>query len=164
MATLGAHGKVADSWWGASTPVTTPAGTTNTYVGVELEFDVPGRVMGFRVWRPTGHVSGGFVLFFTATHELLVAKQLFDDVQPAAGWKQCWIRPTYRISTTESYCVAWYCAGGGWKRTNTIITSDVVHNNIRFKRSFQSTSIDVVNVVRTTNTNANGVDVLFQPD
>jgi hypothetical protein len=158
------HGKLADSWWGATTPSTTPSGSTNTYVGVGMEFDVPGRVNGFRVWRPAASVSAGFALFFTADHELMVAKAFRDIQLPSDGWQQVWFNPWFRIDTSVWYWLAVYVKGGGWKRTNTALAADVVHNDIRFKRSFQSTSLDVVNVVLTENTNANGVDVLFQPD
>lgn len=158
------HGKQAVSWWGTTTPATTPSGSTNTYVGLWLQFDVPGRVAGFRVWRPSSSNSAGYALLFSGGHELFRAKAFRDASLPSSGWQNAWCNPWYRVDTTVDYYLAVYVKGGGWKRDNTALIGDVIHNGIRMKASFQSTSLDVVNVTLTTNNNANGVDVLFQPD
>lgn len=159
------HGKIADSWWGATVPPTGPVGTANTYAGVLVTFHVPGRVFGFRVYRPSGAASAPHVLFSTAAGELVCAKTFADVVMPADGWQQCWIHPTVRVPSGVDYRLSVMLPLGKLFRQNTaLVAPPVRHSNIDFNYSYQTTSLDPVNSAVTGNTNANAVDVLFQPD
>lgn len=100
---------------------------------------------------------------FTAGSTLrLVPMHLASD-SPANEWLQAWFRPWLRVDTTSVYRVAVLCVSG-YQRQNSALTSSVVHNSIRFLSSFQTTSINPVGASITSNTNANGVDILFNPD
>lgn len=161
----GPHGKQADSWWGAATPTAHVSLGALSYVGVTLQFAVPGRIAGYRVYMSSG-TSGAFwgILWdVTSGHVVRVWNFRKDVTIPSNAWYQTWFRPWVRIDTTHGYRLA-VLQGNGYQRTASALGSGLAHGNITMLNSFQSTSIDPSSVSLTTNTNANGIDVLFQAD
>jgi hypothetical protein len=162
----GAHGQLAESWWGATHPATGPVGTSTTYVGQNLDFTADGRIFGFRAYRENGSGDSGWALFWNLSGALLKAIE-FRDVSITGGdrWQNAWCHPTVRIDPAEHYFVVVLFSGGHYFRTNSIITGGgVTHGHIVFGDGFQTTNINPPRTTATSNTNANGVDVLFQAD
>lgn len=161
------HGVLATSWWGATVPTTGPTGTAATWVGVTCRFGVAGRVAGFRFYVPTGNDGAmrcslwDFPL--TTQHRAAWARERSDTSGP--GWQQVWFPKWLRVTLDPfEYRVAVLFPSGGFFRNNTVLGGSVVHNNIRYVASFQSTSLVPELAAISTNTNANAVDVLFYPD
>lgn len=163
----GPHGLQAVNWWGTTAPTTGPVGTSGTWAGVILQFDVPGRVCGFRYYKNE---------FQNTTKQVVFGGQLLAAVErnacynakgsnPPDGWVQIWLRPWYRIQTGVAYRLGIWFQGGHYWRSNAALASfPVTHNGIAYYSGWQSTAVDPINANPSGNTNANGVDVLFQPD
>jgi hypothetical protein len=132
---------------------------------VGFKLTVAGRLCGMRQWIPSGvSVVRWGILWNSSTGKILRAYDFNGAVTlPSNNWMNLWFRPWVRINTTDNYRVA-MLVGTAYHRTNTALTVPVTNNGIQFISSFQSTTIDVVAATLTTNTNANGVDVLFQAD
>jgi hypothetical protein len=159
------HGAPTPSWWSATAPATSVANATNTWVGNTLKFTVPGRVWGFRYYSVFGSGSRHWaVINDQTTGKLLFVKSFMDFLPPGPAWVQAWCHPTIRINTTDLYEVAVSFPSHPYARTNGALGSFVTHNGITFQNGFQSTVWDLLSVSLVTNTNANGVDVLFRPD
>lgn len=98
------------------------------------------------------------------TGKLLAVKHFKDFLPGSPQWVQTWIHPVIHVNTTDLYEVAVAFPGNPYTRLVNGLTSFVTHNNIQFLHGFQSTVWDLASASLTTNNNANGVDVLFQPD
>jgi len=159
------HGPKSVSWWDTTAPVTSVANSTNTWVGNTLKFAVAGRVFGFRYYSVFGSGSRHWaVLNNQSTGKLLVVKDFKDFLPPGPAWVQTWIHPTLKVNTSDLFELAVSFPSHPYARTNAALASFVTHNNIIFQNGFQSTVWDMLSVSLVTNTNANGVDVLFQPN
>jgi hypothetical protein len=162
------HGPQSSSWWSTTVPPTGPNGTTATYVGALISFDVPGRLFGFRLYRETTAGPPHWAIFSDNTTGLLIAsKAFFHDTPGASGWQQAWLKPSFRIDTAAVYRLAILYPIGRFFRTNNALPAGgtgTAHINIRFRWGFQSNVLDIVSAAPAVNQNANGVDVLFQPD
>lgn len=158
------HGAPQVSWWGATAPTTVNTGTSSTWVGVEFEVTQPGRVFGFRAWMIAGGVGPPVAYLWVANGIFLCAKG-FKDVSYPAGFAQTWVHPTVRLVPSTLYRVAILYVGGHFSRTASALAGgNVTHGHITFAQSFQSTSLTPFNGTPTFNTNANAVDILWQPD
>lgn len=136
-----------------------------SYVGANINFLVPGRCCGFRVYVVTGAVQPVWaILWDTTTGVTMRAYQFRGDVPTAANkWLQAWFRPWLRVDTAHTYRLG-VLMGSAYRRSVGALASPVTHNNIQFTNGWQSTSLYPPGTTITNNTNANGVDVLFQPD
>jgi len=158
------HGRRADSWWGAGVPVTEVTLSAFTYIGITFTTDVPGRLFGARLFEVTETSPHWCLLWQTNdTGNVLAAKTFRLDVAPVSDWRQTWFRPVVRIVNGMTYrlCVL---SSQRYKRTTNALTSPVTHNHIQFLKGWQTTSLVPPQATITENSNANGVDVLFQPD
>lgn len=153
------------SWWGTTTPATGPTGTATIWSGVQLDFDVPGRVFGFRYYAVNGNDGNTFALLWDdASKELHVAKMFRVRATTGNQWHQTWCIPRFRVDTTRIYNLAVLHYGGNRFATNSILTSPINHNGVRFRNGFTSTALGVTVSTLTLTTNANAVDVLFVAD
>ena len=133
-------------------------------MGVTLQFTANGRVFGFRQAASQGDLKHGFFLLWDTQPLLHSAKDMRDVGWPfSVAWKQTWIHPSYRVDTTKTYRLA--------VMTNTVyfntpggLSSAVTVGHIKFLNSFQTTLVNPMFGTITTNTDLNGVDVLFSPD
>jgi hypothetical protein len=159
------HGKQASSWWSTTTPATFVALAAITWIGTTANFTSSGRLAGVRVWNPSGDPQPRIGLIWDATTLKCLRSVVFrQDVTIAVDtWLQAWFRPWFRVDTTHGYRVA-ILMGGGFRRNNAALVSPVTANGIQLLNSFQSTSVSPADASITTNTNANGVDFLFQAD
>lgn len=166
MVAYGPHGRISDSWWGSAVPATGPVGTASTYVGLRLSFTAPGRVMGFRAYRDANSSNSGQVLFWDTAGIMLGAVMLKDVlITPSARWQNVWVRPSIRISTSADYHLGVMFQGAHYYRRNTYLSGGpVAVGHITVENGWQSTTADVTHATPSYNTNANAVDVLFQPD
>lgn len=161
----GPHGRLAESWFGANAPTTLNVGTAATWVGGVFDFGVNGRVFGFRAYRLAGSDVAPVVVWFDTSGELLRATSFRDIVIGADGWQQTWLRPSHRINTAHTYRLFVLFPQGHYSRNNAAFASGAVtHSNITRSAGFQSTNIAPWLTTLTTNTNANGIDVLWQAD
>jgi hypothetical protein len=162
------HGEPAASWWGTTTPPSGPNGTTPTYVGIDFEVLVAGRINGFRLYRQAADSSTHYALLFglqVQPGRLWVAKAFVDDTAAASGWQNAWIRPWFRPDPNTDYRLAiFFEAGKFFRQTNALGSGAVAHNNISFIHGWQNASLDIFSAGATVNSNANAVDILFQPD
>jgi hypothetical protein len=159
------HGAQAVSWWTASAPVTFVSLSATSWIGVTFKLTALGRIAGMRMYIPSGETAPAWGVIYDLNNFSPLRAVVFrqDVTPPVNGWMNAWFRPWLRINTTDSYRVM-IQQGGGYSRTNTALASTVTHNHVSFLNSFQSTSLYPPGATITTNTNANGVDVLFQPD
>lgn len=162
-----AHGKVAVDWWQAANPATGPLGTGAQWVGVTFSLLVAGRIAGIRFYVATGNDAAQRCSLFdfpvTTEHRCVWARERVSKA--AAGWQQVWFRPWLRVTLDPyQYRAAVLFPAGGFFRNNAVLGGPIVHNNIQFANSFQSTSLIPELAAITTNTNANGIDILFYPD
>jgi hypothetical protein len=165
LPSYGPHGRLADSWWTSTVPPTAVALAAESYVGVTFNVAVAGRLFGFRAYLLTGVFAPAWgVLWDTTTGSIVYARHFFQQsVAPGPIWYQQWMRPTLRMVLGHNYRLA-VLMGGQYARQNAALVGPVTHTNIQFVNSFQSTAIEPHQATIVTNTNANGVDVLFQPD
>lgn len=157
-------------WWsGHANPTTGPTGTASTWVGNLVQFTAPGRVFGLQFFDGTGAGEGqysyGVLLPDSPTH-VDRAKMVLLYMTPGqvATWQHAWFSKPLRVTTGRDYRLAFMYLGGGFFRTNAALASAVTRNQVQFKFGFQTTSLDISGAGLTSNTNANAVDVLFQPD
>ena len=158
------HGKLAQSWW-AGAPPTFVSIAAATYVGVTFIPGVAGRIMGLAIFLDASDNTQHWAILEDHTLQSTRAARSFFPIQQgaSAGWRNLWLRPSIRVIVGHQYRL--HClTNGSYHRQNAALTSPVTHNNLQFINSFQTTAIDPVVVTITTNTNANGVDVLFQAD
>ena len=167
MPTYGPHGRLADSWWGATTPATGPVGTATTYVGMTMRFTANGRIFGFRYYRDPIVLNSRQVLFFDYSNGNFLGACSFKEVAWSAnGWQNVWVRPSIRVSSSvDRYRLAVLFWGAHYFRSNTALSGGpVTHNAIQMIDGWQTTNADPASATLSTNTNVNAVDVLFQPD
>lgn len=164
MPTFGAHGKLAESWWGTNTPTTGPVGTASTWVGVTLEFSVPGRIFGLRAYEELSTSAVQYGILAGATDTVIRCAPFPQPNAGANGWVQTWFRPTFRVTVGTTYKIGVLFINAHYFRNNTALVAPVTRNGISFVSSFQSTAINWFLTVPSSNSNANAVDVLFQAD
>jgi hypothetical protein len=159
------HGDTTPSWWSGAAPPTFVSLSALTYVGAQVSFTVPGRIFGFSIYVLAGTGNDHWVVFSdTSSQTLYVVKHWKDFTIGASDrWLNTWIHPTFRVDTTLTYRVA-ILTGTAYFRWGSRLASPRTQNHITFLNGFQTTSIDPNAASPTFNTNANGVDVLFQPD
>ena len=159
------HGKTSVSWWGTTAPVTLATGTTAIWAGIHMEFAVPGRVFGFRLFRDGSYDGNGWAIFWNYdTFETHCATRFKVAKTPPSTWHQTWIHPTVRVAVGTGYGLDIIFPNGKFYRTNSALGSHVTHNNIIFFAGRTTTLLVPVSHAPTENTNAYGVDVLFSPD
>ena len=161
---LGSHGTISDSWWSAVVPTNNVVLAAATWIGGSFTINVPGRIFGMRFYcdRVNDPPRLG-VIWIQSTGLEVAARQFRADKPVALGWMNCWLHPTVRIDTTQNYYVA-VLKYHAYLRSNAALAVPVTHGNIKFNSSFQTTAIDPPVATLTSNTNANGVDLLFMPD
>ena|SRR5689334_21301477 len=160
------HGTPAVSWWNGSNPASGPVGTSNIWVGHDIDFDVPGRVMGFAMYRTANDIHDHWALLWNENAAPLVVKLFWAlTAWPSLGWQNAHIfRSPIRVTVGANWHFAVNFPGGGYYRTVGALTNSVRHNHINFQRGFTNTGWDPPNGGNTTDTNAKGIDILFQPD
>ncbi len=159
------HGTQAVSWWDSTTPPTNVALAAASWVGVGFQLGRTGRIAGMRQWVESGVSSVRWGLIWNSTTGKLLTVAAFrsDVALPVNAWYQTWFRPWVRINTSDNYRIA-VLMYTGYHRTGAALVVPVTHNGVQFISSFQTTALDPVAAAITTNTNANGVDILFQQD
>src|SRR5262249_47879137 len=116
--TFPGHGRLADSWWGATAPTTKNTGTTNTAVGLLLTCNVPGRIFGLRAYADGSFdpVVYGCLSVFGGD---LVRCAVFGSIAGMGQkWQQTWFKPTFRVNTGDTYSIGVFFGGGHFSRTN----------------------------------------------
>jgi len=163
------HGAPRVSWWGSTVPPTGPQGTGATWVGVDFELLVPGRIAGFRLYQQAGNSGTHFAALMNLqvlpVGQLQAIAKFEDNGAPSTGWYQAWFHPWFRPQTNQDYRLAVYFGFSGFfRQNNALAAGDVAHNGISFINSWQSTALGIFSAAPTTNKNANAIDILFQPD
>jgi hypothetical protein len=157
------HGTQATSWWSATAPPTNVTLSAVSWVGGVFQILAAGRICGFRVWLGGGQsMSPVFAMWDYSTDQLYTARGAVQ-YSGAGGWAQLWIRPWVRPTISDLVSIACVMSNE-YRRQNTALASTVTHGDIAFVKSFQSTSLSPWQVSPTYNTNANGIDLLFQAD
>jgi hypothetical protein len=162
----GPHGKIAESWWGTTTPVTNSSGTTPIWNGIQMKFTAPGRVAGFRHYLQFQDIGGSLGYFADdPTGTILGAFHWHPRATGLAAWHQCWMRPWARVNTTDDYFLyVMYSSGRHWDTASSFSGGPVTHGHITFMKGWTQTGSQPFSGIPTFDNNAYGVDVLFQPD
>jgi hypothetical protein len=163
------HGKPDLFWWTAN-PTTGPTGSTTTWVGVDFDVTVNGKITGiafYDSWSDPATTAASYAIgqlqdVTSSVHHILVAKHFIPLAASGNKWNYIWFHPMIVASTSKHYRMAVLYNGGGFFRNNAALASPVTHNNIKFTSSWQSTALEIVNIVPTPNTNANALDVLLK--
>lgn len=137
----------------------------STYIGVGFRLAVAGRIAGIRAYIGSGVLQPewGLIWNIDAPGAIRVYHFRQDVSAPAGGWMNTWFRPWVRYAIGDTLRVA-VLMGQAYRRNNGALASPVTHSDITYIASFQTTAINPILVSPSSNTNANGVDVLFQPD
>lgn len=159
------HGPQTHGWWDGADPPTAVSLSAAAYVGVRVQFTVPGKLLGASVYIQSGFTFRLWCLVnHTTTSDLDRARAAWTYAAPSGDqWRNVWLTPQLRIVPGDDYNVM-FLMHTVYFRQNGLLGSPVVRNSIRYISSFQTTSIDPTSIAPTMNTNANGVDVLFRPD
>jgi len=166
------HGRRADSWWG-----TIPSGPCNlipatrvtisvvTRIGIELVPQVAGRIMGIRYYIDSGQDPPfeGMIVDRAAVQYPRVYQFKWGVATTGTGWRNTWIRPALRAAAHQIFDVWVMQSAFYWRTINEIAAGPVTRFNIKCNGSMQATGT-LPPAAPTLNTNANGVDILFQPD
>jgi hypothetical protein len=159
-----AHGKLCDNFWGTTVPASLITLAASTYVGMAVEFLSPGRIFGARVyWINTNAQDMWVIIWDNTLGNIVVAKNMPLHVPTSTGWRNCWIHPTYRVTVGNIYRIA-VLMGGSYRRQNTALASPVTVGPLKAWSSFQTTSANPLAASISSNTNANGVDIMFRAD
>lgn len=134
-----------------------------TWIGVDFTINVPGRMFGARVYCFAGDGGGHIAMLLDNTGKPLAVQHFWVSPLPV-GWLQLWFRPVIRYSTTITYRLYVLMSNGYQRSTSGLASPPVTSNNVSLYRGVQTTSIYPPSVSPTTNTNANGVDILYIPD
>jgi hypothetical protein len=104
-------------------------------------------------------------MLWDLTNNRIVTVRQFrqDPLGSFPQWVQCWVHPTFRVDTSHNYRMA-SVASTFYQRTNGTLVNPVTHGQIQFVHGFQTTALDPTTATITNTNNANGMDVLFQPD
>jgi len=147
-----------------------PTGTSTQFIGATYTFNVPGKVYGVRFYRQWGAENSCYGMFWTDTHNKYLRGFSYHQLAAsAARWNNVWFHPTIRIVPNDLYRVGVLFFLGDFYRTNNVLSAvgtPVFHGHIGLVSSWQTSNLDPANpgTSITQNTNANAVDVLFQPD
>jgi hypothetical protein len=164
------HGQQQVGWWdGHAAPTTGPTGTSTTWVGLVVRFPAAGRVFGLQFYGGTDAGAGNYTLGFICPQGIgypdkLAIHGYTSPSDATARFQHLWLPRAFRVGTTEDYRMAVLYRGGGFFRTNNVLTTPVTRNGVTLVNGFQSTALDVISASVTVNANANAIDVLFQPD
>lgn len=156
------HGDPASSWWGNTAPPTVVALGAVTWTGIFFTVTAALRIAGFRVYSPGSRTGNRFAMLWNQTDDSIMSVYCWKDgTSPASpSWEQAWCRPWQHCVTGKTYGLA-VRNDQDYYRHNAFLGTPVTVGKITFVSSFQSTAIDPMTVSLTTNTNANGVDVLY---
>ena len=158
------HGTQSASWWGAGVPTSGPTGTTALWLGLNVQFVHPGRLFGVRGYRQSSFSEGLVGHFWNTSGPQMLSGFAFKDVVTGTGWQQCWLHPTVRVNTSDVYAIGVLFAQGGRMQSTGALTIPVTHGDLTFRAGWTSTNLAPWLVVPTPNSNAYGIDVLFQAD
>jgi hypothetical protein len=162
--TFPGHGKLAESWWGATVPPTRVTLSAINYVGARFQVTVPGRIFGARVYVDTADTLDHWAILWNQDIPQGLAAKAMTGIQKATpGWQQLWFRPTIRVATGVNYALVWNMRSAYYRTTGNL-ASPVTHGNISYVKGFQTTSIDPLEASLSLVSNSNGVDLLFQAD
>lgn len=126
-----------------------------------------GRVAGFRLYKWALHDGNFYAALFRPGGSHLMAAYAFQSDQTISDkWFQTWVRPWVRVEKDVDYLFGVLFVGGHYFRTNGIITIGPgnPHGHIAITYGWQSTAAFPFISSPTANSNANAIDVLFQPD
>lgn len=149
-----------ETWWGSTTPATLVTLSTYTYIGIVFSPTVDGFLYGLSHYYPGNNPAR-----WCGVWEINDQTRRFQDTfngGPSGSkvWQNVWFGRKFPVVAGNTYQAA-FMKWVGYHRTVNALTAPVTHGNIQFIHSFQSTSINPVDVAPTSNNNANGIDVLF---
>jgi hypothetical protein len=153
------------SWWSDTTPTTLNPGTAVQWVGQKLQFTVPGRLFGYRMFKDTslnGNTHG--LLWDDTTFQLYAAFAFRSAGTGATGWHQTWPSKVIRVDLTVTYDLVVLITNGKYWSTPGALASPVVRNGIRFLAGIDNTNLNIAQTSPASRVDAFGVDVLFRPD
>lgn len=135
-----------------------------TWVGVEFSTLVNGRIFGLSIYENSGSDASVMCLLWDKGLIIPLAAKEAKQISPTpSGWLNCWFNRTVRVTSGTLLRFA-FLKTQHFLRITTGLATPQVHGNIKFWSSFQNTSINPIQAAISTNTNLNGVDILFQPD
>jgi hypothetical protein len=139
--------------------------SATSWIGVSFDVTQAGRFFGLACYFSAGDIPPRWGIIWDFTNSVLIACHMFNQsAQAATGWRRLWIHPTYRFTVGVNYRVAVLKSANYWRTVNQLAGGGQTINHVHFQNSFQSTALDPVSTAIGTNTNANGVDILYQAD
>lgn len=164
--TFGHHHSHITSWWEANVPPTQVTTSAFTYIGGIFVPQTDGNVWGIRCYLDGIFPAPYTSLFWEFNSQQCIAVNQFSQKSwPGSinGWNQLWFPKRIPVSGGTQYRAAVLLTPGHYYRWNSHLGSGLIQNGIQYLNGFQSTSIYPPTSTITTNTNANGVDLLFAP-
>jgi hypothetical protein len=156
------HGPLASSWWGATAPPTTVALGAVTWIGTTFQVTTALRMCGFRTYSPAFRSGDRFGLLWDTAGPTILRLTAWKDGSAGSSnlWEQTWLQRWAHLATGHTYALA-VRSDADYFRHTAQLTSPVTIGSVKFIAGFQTTVIDPLTVTLTTNTNANGVDLLY---
>lgn len=155
------------TWWGATTPTTGVTLSAFTWVGIAFQVTIPLRLYGFRWYAAlTNPVDAVVCWDIGVSHPILTAVRFKYAGTPIAdNWTYQYVRPHELLEVGHTY----YACVQAWvqyfRTPSASAHLPVTRNNIIMMQGFQTTAANPAEASITTNTNANGLDIIAQdPD
>jgi hypothetical protein len=159
------HGKLSESWWGATVPATGPTGTSAIWVGLDFEVDTPAYLEGVRAYIAAGDDGNYPALVWQKSAKLVERCFRFGARAGfgSAGWHQSWGHPRLLLDPSIRYSLGvMYPAGKRFSTASGITVPFTQHGNIQFFNSWTSTSLAIMLASPTLGLAAPGIDVLVR--
>jgi hypothetical protein len=152
-------------WWGNLAVTTGPVGTSATWVGIQFGMEVAGRINGVGFYVDmTEDGNYGFVIEDVAARVAVACHAGRVRVTSGNAWQHSWFRPWFRYKLGTLYRLWVNYPHGKYFRRNAYLTGPIVRNNITYENGFQSTLQWPIGSTPTLNSNANALDIFYQPD
>jgi hypothetical protein len=136
-----------------------------TYIGITFKVGVAGRLFGIAMYERGGVGSAYWGIVTHESDSVVVAAKHFDQsaMHAGGGWRRAWLHKAPRLVVGDFYRVA-IIRNNEYQRTVGALAAPVTHSDITYQSSWQTTSISGPLASISTNTNANGIDVMFYHD
>lgn len=153
----------AETWWGVTIPNVTVTLSTYTYIGVAFQVTVDGWLYGLSHYWPVNHPARhAYCVNINNSDDYRVVDNFGGPPKTLPKWQNTWFRKRMALTAGTTYRAGML----QWIQYNRLtggLTAPVTRGHITFLNSFQSTGINPIDVAPTTNSNQNGIDVLFLP-
>lgn len=94
-----------EGYYAGATPTLTQANSANNVFGVKFHASVPGWILGYKIYRPTGDAGQHVVMFYPGAGGTYIAT-LFNSAGSAGVWTQTMLAQPIFVSAGEDIMLA----------------------------------------------------------